>query len=274
MSGTMFRLAVVLVMGASLVSCSDKSSNPQLDAFDLEVRLLDAAGHPIPGIRVSAWNKVPCEFTLDGCGGPAARRPSCLSMAWDSNFVLPPDTRLIGVWPNPFSGAATLRFNVAEPCSVALWIHDVSGRSVRFLYGAPAPAGAHSVAWDGRDASRNRLPISAYKIRFEVWTADRHSRSYVDSTWVAIYDSDPDRESSRLGYTDIAGRVGTTETTRFPSLFTYPRMTACDENGNEIGTFVFSDTLVIAASDTSAGTTRFFERALGARKNQFDLQWR
>ena len=61
--------------------------------------------------------------------------------------------------PNPSRSGTTLRFSLAHAERVAVDVLDVSGRRVRALGPRTLDAGAHSIAWDGRDdAGRDAGP--------------------------------------------------------------------------------------------------------------------
>jgi hypothetical protein len=51
------------------------------------------------------------------------------------------------LWPNPVTGAATLRFSLPRPDRARISLHDVSGRLVRVLLDAELPAGPSTVRW-------------------------------------------------------------------------------------------------------------------------------
>jgi hypothetical protein len=76
-------------------------------------------------------------------------------------------TRLRGCSPNPFGRATAIYYQLGSAGSVALTLHDVTGRSVRRLAGGPQLAGFHSVAWDGRDDKGRVLPAGVYFCRLE-----------------------------------------------------------------------------------------------------------
>jgi len=63
------------------------------------------------------------------------------------------------------SGGFDLSYSIASSCRVDLSIHDQLGREVRQLVGEEQAAGRHSVTWDGRDQSGNRVPAGVYFIQ-------------------------------------------------------------------------------------------------------------
>jgi hypothetical protein len=61
-----------------------------------------------------------------------------------------------------------LRYRLAEPCSrVRLRIYDVAGRSIRAFEEGARAHGAHSAAWDRRDARGHPVRRGLYLVRFE-----------------------------------------------------------------------------------------------------------
>jgi len=70
--------------------------------------------------------------------------------------------------PNPFNPRTMVPFTLAAPGEVALDIHDAAGRRVARLLRAALPAGAHAVAWDGRDARGRPCPSGVYFARLRV----------------------------------------------------------------------------------------------------------
>lgn len=68
----------------------------------------------------------------------------------------------VSAYPNPFSGAASIRFNLPESGPVALRVYDVLGRDVVSLVDELREAGVHEVVLDGQ-----RLPSGVYVWRLE-----------------------------------------------------------------------------------------------------------
>jgi hypothetical protein len=70
--------------------------------------------------------------------------------------------------PNPFRDGTSIGFQLDQPATVRLTIHDVTGRRVRTLIASRLPAGRHAAMWDGRDASGLASPSGSYFARLEV----------------------------------------------------------------------------------------------------------
>jgi hypothetical protein len=61
------------------------------------------------------------------------------------------DVELSGPAPNPFSARTALRLSLARDSDVRVVVIDLLGRTIRTLIDRRLPAGALSLAWDGRD---------------------------------------------------------------------------------------------------------------------------
>jgi len=181
--------------------------------------------------------------------------------------------RLDGSAPNPLSPHGVLRFSLAEPCSASLRVQDLDGQPVRSLVDGASAAGAHQVAWDGRDDAGDVLPPSVYLARLEVWTLDRTVLAFADSTWFGIFTPDPDDEATWLGFTGADGRVTSTDRARFPCLYSHPPLIARTEEGVELGTFLYTDTLAIVVQDTVSGEFRTSRQFLGPGANRFEIRF-
>jgi hypothetical protein len=63
-------------------------------------------------------------------------------------------------WPNPARGRVSLRFEIPHAARVTVDVFDVAGRRVRTLVAEQSmSAGAHTVAWDGRDQAGRSLAV-------------------------------------------------------------------------------------------------------------------
>jgi hypothetical protein len=79
----------------------------------------------------------------------------------------PTDFELAANEPNPFSQSTEVRFSLGQSRDVRLSVFDVAGRQVQVLAEGPAPAGATSIRWDGRDSSGRRVSPGVYFFRLE-----------------------------------------------------------------------------------------------------------
>jgi hypothetical protein len=76
-------------------------------------------------------------------------------------------TRFTGIHPNPFFGATTIAYDLAQPARVRIALYSPAGRALRVLEDGTAAAGPHRLTWDGRDGDGRRLAPGIYLVRFE-----------------------------------------------------------------------------------------------------------
>jgi len=84
---------------------------------------------------------------------------------------VPGNAPLLAIQPNPFNPATVIRFSVPEAGPVHLAIHDLTGRVVRVIVDGPVAAGAHEVAWDGRDQVGRAAASGVYFARLQYGTS-------------------------------------------------------------------------------------------------------
>ncbi len=83
---------------------------------------------------------------------------------------LPWNYRLESAWPNPVRAGETawLRYALPEAREqVTLAVYNTLGQRVRTILRAAAAAGYHTLNWDGRDDSGQRLVSGIYYVRFQ-----------------------------------------------------------------------------------------------------------
>ena len=71
-------------------------------------------------------------------------------------------------YPNPFNGGTQVRFSLARPTDVELYVLNVRGQRVRTLLDGQRPAGDHVVTWDGRGGEGRRLASGVYLLVLKV----------------------------------------------------------------------------------------------------------
>jgi hypothetical protein len=72
---------------------------------------------------------------------------------------------LLAPYPNPASGACTLRFHATAETEADLVVVDATGALVRRIAGGTFSRGMHRFAWDGRDGAGRRVPSGVYLCR-------------------------------------------------------------------------------------------------------------
>ena len=100
----------------------------------------------------------------------------------EMNIVLQPVTSGIGeisletgrkvctgarIFPNPFSQAATIEFDLTEASPVAVTVTDLLGRIVNSLYQGELPAGRHLVNWQGNHPTGSPVRPGLYLVLIE-----------------------------------------------------------------------------------------------------------
>ncbi len=71
----------------------------------------------------------------------------------------------IRAMPNPLRAGTHIRYRLSQPVDGAIDIYSPDGRRVRRLYEGRLEAGAHAIAFDGRDGDGRRLPAGGYLIK-------------------------------------------------------------------------------------------------------------
>jgi hypothetical protein len=70
-------------------------------------------------------------------------------------------------FPNPFNPTTTVEYALRAPGRVRLRIFDANGAVVRTLVDAIEPAGAHRIAWNGRNHAGEPVASGVYFVRVE-----------------------------------------------------------------------------------------------------------
>ncbi|MEW6684708.1 MAG: lamin tail domain-containing protein [Candidatus Edwardsbacteria bacterium] len=72
------------------------------------------------------------------------------------------ECRLVQNYPNPFISETVIEYSLSEPSVVSLQIYDIQGKLVRVLTKAKKEAGYHSIHWDRKDESGERVSSGIY----------------------------------------------------------------------------------------------------------------
>ena len=78
---------------------------------------------------------------------------------------LPERVALAGAYPNPCNPRAVVRFSLPRAMAATLDLHDAAGARVRRLAAGAFVAGAHELAWDGRDDHGRESASGTYLLR-------------------------------------------------------------------------------------------------------------
>ena len=79
-------------------------------------------------------------------------------------------------YPNPFNPSTTIRYDLPAQAEIRLTVYDVLGRKVRTLVQQNQSAGAHTVVWDGRDASGRQLASGVYVYRLQAGELEKSAK--------------------------------------------------------------------------------------------------
>ncbi len=70
-------------------------------------------------------------------------------------------------YPNPFNPETSIEYGLPEPAQVKITIYDINGHEIRNLVSGNQAAGIHSVKWDGRDETGNKVVSGIYFYHFK-----------------------------------------------------------------------------------------------------------
>jgi len=79
--------------------------------------------------------------------------------------VVAPFMQLLQNYPNPFNPDTNIDFYLSHDDNVVLSIYNIKGQKVRDLLKGATPAGKHSVVWNGKDGTGNRVASGIYFYR-------------------------------------------------------------------------------------------------------------
>jgi hypothetical protein len=97
----------------------------------------------------------------------ATYAPSPGAEEYSGTHIIPTQTLLSAVYPNPFSRAITIQYQLSQSSAVDLKIYDISGRLVRTLEDGISAPGYFSALWDAKDDIGRHVPAGIYFVRFE-----------------------------------------------------------------------------------------------------------
>jgi hypothetical protein len=102
--------------------------------------------------RLSSSNKLTAVGCTPDCG-PVALSPVHCSLGQN--------------YPNPFNPSTSIPYTLTQPSRIELSVFTLLGQEAAVLDAGVKPEGAHSIAWNGRDASGNRMPSGVYFYRLK-----------------------------------------------------------------------------------------------------------
>ena len=109
--------------------------------YDLRLIILNSAGDSLTGFKTITL--------LENTG-------------MDETGIYPGGTMLLQNYPNPFNSYTTICYQLLSNSNVRIKIYNLSGKEVRTLVNENQKAGKHSVVWDGKDDSGERVSSGVY----------------------------------------------------------------------------------------------------------------
>jgi len=240
------RTLIVLTAALIFSSCQHETDPVRPgDEFYLRISVATPDGAAVPGIRISAWNR------LSFGALSTMKRSSSLRV-------------------NP--GSTSFGFDLKSVCRATFTIFDLNDKLVRTLFDATANAGRYALIWDARDAQAAPVRTGVYKCRFAVRDTSSGAPVFQDSIYAVLWQPDP--AVSVLGWTSATGRFETKETLWFPNLYDLPLLIATLETDpTPVGSFTLLDTISIVLTDTTTNRQQYFQSVVKDGANDFELVW-
>lgn len=85
----------------------------------------------------------------------------------DAVNIIPVDSYLGKVYPNPFNPSTTLQYGLKEAGQVKISVFNARGQLVRNLVNESKTAGTYQVVWDGKDNNGHIAPSGIYFFRMD-----------------------------------------------------------------------------------------------------------
>ena len=128
------------------------------DPSSAGLKIFDAADHSLLQGPIST-GLPPVSIAVLSDAGP---RPTAVA---DAATALPMQSALGKAYPNPFNASVAIPFVLAREEAIQLVVYDALGQAVRTLQQGVWPAGAHRVAWNGRNDSGQYVGNGTYFVR-------------------------------------------------------------------------------------------------------------
>jgi M6 family metalloprotease-like protein len=126
---------------------------------------------PAPGGATIDYYLGACDFAgntgTDPGGAPGAFYTFQRTTGVEPGLEKPGTVMLAQSRPNPFARTAAIRYGLPREMTVSLDVYDMSGRRIANLASGRQPEGFHTVVWDGRSTSGERVPSGVYLYRLK-----------------------------------------------------------------------------------------------------------
>ncbi len=93
---------------------------------------------------------------------------------WESADIR--ETRLYPPVPNPFTGAALIRYTLNTERQTLMQVCDITGRVIRTLVHSTQKPGRYSLVWDGKDNTGRAVASGIYICRFVAGDYQRNTK--------------------------------------------------------------------------------------------------
>lgn len=231
---TVVRVTLILYIIFLIQSCKEDSSsapnplNSPVSSFSVNISIVDTNNNPVPHLRISCWNKL---LLISGSlPTPSNTLPSTLA-------------------------SSKIKLNMPIKAKVWMALYDMDNRIVLALY-------SDNTLW-GPGLLEAYYTTGGYRtpwvLKCRCIVKDSLSNIlYSDSIYTLCWQ--PYAERSILGWTSTSGTLSTSDSLLFPNVLALPPLVYTGENGwDSLGTFLLSDTLIFALTDTASHQQQFFE---------------
>jgi len=121
-------------------------------------------------LTILTGSALPAEFTLvvtvhdqsDSVAHAWSVQQATGVAAAAGNEQLPVSNRLVQNYPNPFNPETTIAYELTAPQQIDIEIFNMSGQRIRTLFSGRAPAGRHSIRWNGQTESGEVVSSGIY----------------------------------------------------------------------------------------------------------------
>ena len=238
----------IIAAALSFLSCKKDETPPLIvgptpSGFSLKIAVTDTSEHPVPGLRISAWN------TLTGVPFRGAK-----SKAMPSRGTL---------------AVSTIGFDVAAPARVILSILDLDNSLAATVFDRNVSnTGSYVVNW----SIRQNVPTRVYKCLLVAQDTATSAVLFRDSVYAVLWQRDA--SVAIIGWTAPLGTYETHDSLLFPNVLSLPPMVLTDATGpTPLGTFAISDTITVILADTSTRRSQTYQRIITRGENTMKLDW-
>lgn len=159
----------------------DRGTDPQRAEVIVKGHLT-VQGSPDDSVFFDTWSNAPIDSSWHGIriepGGSATMNHCGIRHSLNGLYYAgfsgkpeflksKPELRLEQNQPNPFKRVTTINYQIPKSGIVYLAVYNIAGQKVRTLAIGVMPAGAHSVAWDGRGAGGAKVSSGVYLCRLQ-----------------------------------------------------------------------------------------------------------